>query len=63
MKIIGKSNFDLETESDILICENVNEYYGNKMVEYLNSIGGSNSTYYFKKVEDNYVLYDSSVIY
>lgn len=48
MKIIGTSNYDLDTVSDILICDNVNEYFGNKIVKFLiDTECSEESTYFF----------------
>lgn len=57
MKIIATSNHDSETQSDVLVCENVNRFYGEKIVKYLNSEGGDHSRDFYKLVEDNHVLY------
>jgi len=37
MKIISKSNFDNEFVNDVLVCDNVNQYFGQKIVDLLNS--------------------------
>lgn len=57
MKIIGKSNFDNESVNDILVCDNVNEFYGEEIVVFLNSAGDQNSTYYYLLAPDDYRLY------
>lgn len=58
MKIIGKSNFDLDTVNDILIAEKVDPAYADGMVDYLNeTFCDSHSTYCFFLVEDDYKLY------
>ena len=62
MKIIGKSTYDDETVSDVLICENVDKFYANEIVNRLNE-GGDNATLYFEVKEDDYKLYDASTIY
>lgn len=57
MKIIAIDNFDRDWVSDILVCENVNEYYGKKIVDYLNKeVGGNSQNFYILK-EDDYKLY------
>lgn len=55
MKIIKVDNFDREglIGNDILIAENVNEYWGNKIVNKLNE---SEFSEYFKLVTDDYKL-------
>ena len=58
MKIIGSSNFDDEMVSDLLVCENVNEHFGEKIVKLLNDKGDDYSTYYFKLKPDDYKLYE-----
>jgi hypothetical protein len=58
MKIIQVDNFDRETVDDVLVCENVNSYYGNIMVDFLNErFSGETSANFYKLVEDGYVLY------
>lgn len=58
MKIIRKDNYDREWISDKLICENVDSYLGEKIVDFLNDkYGGDNSDNFYDLVEDNYELY------
>ena len=58
MKIICKSNDDLESVSDQLIAENVSEAMGRRIVKLLNKAEGSLDTpNYFAVVQDNYILY------
>jgi hypothetical protein len=57
LKIINVDNFDTETRSDILVCENIGEFYGKDIVKFLNQRGGLGSMDYFKLVPDDYVLY------
>jgi len=57
MKIIGKSNFDLDNVSDILICENVNQTWGIFIIKAIREITGEYDTYYPMLVEDDYKLY------
>ncbi len=64
MKIIGKSNFDNESVSDVLICENILEGYAKKIVEKLNNDElAFSDTYFYELVEDDYKLYDATEIY
>ena len=55
MKIIGIDNLNRDNISDILICENVNEYYANKFIEVLNFT--RNQPYFYQVVADDYKLY------
>ncbi|TPF18015.1 hypothetical protein [Priestia megaterium] len=58
MKVIKVDNFDREMYSDVLVCENINEYYGKIVVESLNKkLSGDRSDDYFRLVEDDYKLY------
>ena len=57
-KIIGKSNFNYDNISDILICDNMSKYYGEKILKFLRDDMGDNDTYYPKLVDQNYVLYE-----
>lgn len=58
MKIIRVDNFDREGVNDRLVCENVNEYYGLKIAEYLNDrFSGEHSPDFYRLVDDNYKLY------
>jgi len=61
MKIIRKSNYDLETVSDELIAENVTKYYARIIVDSLNE--KCSDADFFEAVDNDYKLYDSSVIY
>lgn len=54
MKIVGVDNLDRENINDILVCENVHEYYIDAIIKLLNAI---ENTYYCKAVEDSYKLY------
>lgn len=56
-KIIGVSNFCLDNVSDILIADNLNKYYGERIVEFLHNQMRSDDTYYPKLVEQDYKLY------
>lgn len=58
MKIIRKDNYDRDWISDKLICEKVDSYLGEKIVNFLNEkYGGDNSDAFYDLVEDNYKLY------
>ncbi len=57
MKIVGVSNFDIETMDDILVCENVHKYWGEFIVEALNDDAGEHGDRFFKLVEDDYKLH------
>lgn len=58
MKIIQTDNFDRESVSDVLVAENVHNFYAAKITEFLNGVyGGDNSPFYFCAVEDDHKLY------
>ena len=57
MKIVRVDNYDREIYDDDLIVENVNEIYGEELVEFLNSKEPQHSDYYFRLVENDYKLY------
>ena len=58
MKIICVDNFGKESKSDSLVCENVNLYMGNIIVEFLiEKFSGNRGGDFFKLVEDDYKLY------
>ena len=58
MKIISSDNFGREHISDKLVCENINKFYGEKIVEFLNkSFSGDYANNYYNLVEDNHKLY------
>lgn len=59
MKIIKVDNFCRDNRDDVLIAENIkNKYYGEKIVNLLNSKESVDSEDYFKLVEDDYKLYE-----
>ena len=58
MKIVGKDN--REYLSDFLVAEKVNSYLGSKIVDFLNE---KESDTYYVLVEDDYKLYDHTVLY
>lgn len=55
MKVIGLYEYNNEKINDILVCENINGYYGELFRDLLNKM--NNSTYCYDLVEDNYKLY------
>ena len=59
MKVIQTDNFDTESVSDVLVAENVSsERLGKIMTDALNEkLSGSNSSVYFKLVEDDFKLF------
>jgi len=57
MKVIGKSNFDNETVDDILIDVNLTKENAEQIANNMNEDCAENSKYYYKAVEDDYVLY------
>lgn len=57
MKIIASDNFARETVDEVLVCSGVNEYYGNRIIEMLNSAQGALASSYYRLVSDDYVLY------
>lgn len=58
MKIIAVSNFDNESVSDVLVAENVSEYYAKHIVEFLNGkFSGTSSPNYYRVVSDDHKLY------
>lgn len=58
MKIVCVDNYDRESISDELICENIDKHYGKDIVEYLNRKHGDESPHFFRLVEDDYKLYE-----
>ena len=56
-KIIGVSNFDLDNVNDILIADNLNKYYGEKILKFLFDTMGDNDKYFPRLVEQDYELY------
>ena len=58
MKIIKCDNFGRESESDVLIAENVPDYWGKIIVEYFNErFSGDYSPDYFRLIPDDQRLY------
>ena len=58
MKIVQIDNFDRDYISDVLIAENVNEYFGKLIVDFLNSRESDTSERYFILRQDSYKLKD-----
>jgi hypothetical protein len=52
MKIIAVDNFDNESVSDLLVCENISDYHGNLIVKFLNDREGDYSPYFYRLVSD-----------
>lgn len=59
LKIICVDNYDRELYSDRLICENINPYYAEMIVNYLNDKAGEDSQDYYKAVDSNYKLFEA----
>ena len=57
MKIVNVDNLNRESTADTLVAENINEYWGKKVVELLNDDTHYQSNDYFKLVENNHVLW------
>lgn len=59
MKIITKSNFDLELFTETVVAENVSESYGKEMVSAWSDVfRKEHHDTYLTLVEDDYVVYD-----
>ncbi len=58
MKIIQIDNFDRDYISDVLVCENVNEFYGKIILDFLNKNHSTDTGQnYYRLVENDYKLY------
>lgn len=57
MKIVCVDNYDREYYDDVLIAENVHEYWGKKAVNLLNENEHENSENYFILVNDDHKLF------
>lgn len=55
MKIVAKSNFNLDNFSEYVIAENLKAYYGKLIVEFLQSKVTDNCSVWPVLVDDNYV--------
>jgi len=57
MKVIITDNYDRETVSDVLLCENVTPFNARRIAKAMNQVfSGNHSDEYFQAVEDDYVL-------
>lgn len=57
MKIIRTDNYNRETVSDTLVCENVSEYYGKLILKLLTDWTHPESDDFFRLVPDDHKLY------
>lgn len=57
MKIIRVNYYDKTRMRDAIICDNINEFYGKRIVGLLNSAIASYSTFRFELVDDDYILF------
>ena len=55
MKIVAKSNFDLDNFSEYVIAENLNTYYGKLILEFLQSKVTDGCSVWPVLVDDSYV--------
>lgn len=53
MKIIGTSYFDDDELDNILLCENIKQEEGLKIIDFLNNLSGE-LRYFFKIINDDY---------
>lgn len=59
MKIIQVDNFNRESISDALIAENVSEYHGKIITNFLiEKLSGNDSHMFFRLVENDFKLYE-----
>jgi hypothetical protein len=59
MKIIQVDNFDREYKSDVLVAENVHEFYGKHIVNFLNDkFSGDHAPDFYRLVPDDHKLYE-----
>jgi len=58
MKIIAKSNFDLETFSEYIIADNLNQYYGKLIEKFLQDKVKEDDAVYPILVKDDYEIYE-----
>ncbi len=56
-KVIAVDNYNRENRNDMLICENVNQWYGNVIVKALQDKEGAHSDNFYKLVPMDYKLY------
>ena len=57
MKVIGTSNYDVDTMSDIYCCTCDDEYMANHIALALTKIQGEDGDRFFKVVPDDHKLY------
>lgn len=57
MKVVGVSNFNLETVDDILVSEHETPEDARAIAKEMNDSTGMNDKYYYKAVDDSYVLH------
>jgi len=57
MKIVCVDNYDREIYDDVLVCDNVNDYYGKQIVEFLNDKAGEDNNNYYRLVGNDYELF------
>jgi len=60
-KIIGVSNFSLDSVDEILICDNLSKYYGEKIVKFLEDDAHDTDTYFPRLVRQDHKLYKFKV--
>ena len=60
-KIIGIDNFNRDNVNDILVCDNLTEYYGRKILNFLLSDTHANSPYFYQLVDENHKLYEHNL--
>lgn len=56
-KIVGHDNLDRDYVSEILICDNLNEYWGKIIIKFLQDQATDHDTYFPKLVTQDYELY------
>lgn len=57
MKVIGRDNFARENVADVLVCENVNEYFALLIAKLLNKHSGALGNYFYYAVADDTKLW------
>lgn len=59
MKIVKKSNFNLDVYKEVVVAENVSEFYGKELVDaWKKEHWRGHSLEYLELVEDDYAPYD-----
>ena len=56
LKIIAVDNFNRETVADFLVCENVNQSYGERIVKFLNDAPDRGDAWWYRLVADDHRL-------